>query len=115
MVGRVTYGGAPVKFWRMQDRSRGRRPRGDSWSRGEASAAVGEGSEVVERRCTAAQGLCAAVEMRRSRGAAVVKKGRPGDLGAWARDGNPGDLGQLLQSGRKTRRRRETRPTGGPA
>jgi len=83
---KFTQGGVRAKFRRCRDWGWGRRPRGDSWNRGEAPSAVGEGLEAVERRCTAVQGLGAAELCERAelglRAAAV--KGRA-DVG-----GSPG-------------------------
>ena len=83
---KFTQGGVRAKFRRCRDWGWGRRPRGDSWNRGEAPSAVGEGLEAVERRCTAVQGLGAAELRERAelglRAAAVRRDGGKGSAGA---------------------------------
>ena len=104
MADKFTQGGVRAKFRRCRDWGWGRRPRGDSWNRGEAPSAVGEGLEAVERRCTAVQGLGAAELRERAelglRAAAVRRDGGEGvrggatyraaaNLGVRARFGRP--------------------------
>ena len=84
---KFTQGGVRAKFRRCRDWGWGRRPRGDSWNRGEAPSAVGEGLEAVERRCTAVQGLGAAELRERAelglRAAAVRRDGGKGSAGRY--------------------------------
>ena len=127
MADKFTQGGVRAKFRRCGDWGWGRRPRGDSWNRGEAPSAVGEGLEAVERRCTAVQGLGAAELRERAelglRAAAVRRDGGEGvrggatyraaaNLGVRARFGRPANSSARIAGERCGRR--ETGPTGGP-
>jgi len=125
---------------RRTRRGRRRAPRG-FWIRWPDAAASGGAGELgsaagvaravgkLRRRSTSARrgdGSGAAlgfeggreVGMRRFRGAAAVKKGRPGDLGAWARDGRPAviaarDLGAVARArGMRGRRACQAGPDG---
>ena len=90
MADKFTQGGVRAKFRRCRDWGWGRRPRRDSWNRGEAPSAVGEGLEAVERRCTAVQGLGAAELCERAElGLRAAAAGRDGGVG-WLKGGRAG-------------------------
>jgi hypothetical protein len=60
MAGRVTCGGASVKFRRVQDWGRGRRPRGDAWRTEKLLRSSGGARRWRSSVAAAAQGLCEA-------------------------------------------------------
>ena len=64
---RFTHGGVRAQFRRCRDWGRGRRPWGDSWSRGEAPAVVGGVWEAVERQVYGGAGASSRRSMARRR------------------------------------------------